>query len=135
MNIHGGMTTTLGYKNTSFYSFKRGHSWCECKRERERQTEGDKYSLSYWSITSSLIHTMLCYLQGPTLHFFCFLAGGILNLRPTLCYFQGLMFSLHEMHSTGPATIVLNLLTKLTVTSLHRKTETWLAWGSAYIIS
>ena len=31
--------------------------WCE----RDRQMEGDKYSLLYWPITASLDRTMLCY--------------------------------------------------------------------------
>ena len=47
--------------------------WCE--READR-TEGDKWRLPHWPITSSLGHTTLCYLQGPTWHFFCFSVGA-----------------------------------------------------------
>ena len=58
---------------------------CVCVREREKErerdgrtdgrTDGDEYRLPYWPITSSLDHTPLSNLQGPTYHFLCFLAG------------------------------------------------------------
>ena len=72
ITIHGWrMTITLFYKNITLALYSRKGLkllWFV------RQTDGGRQNkLLYWPITSSLDRSILCYLQDPTKHFFCFL--------------------------------------------------------------
>ena len=79
-------TTTLDYKTMILIILLGVKASVVWVRETDRQTDRGRWmeTAIFWSITSSLDHTMLCYLQGLTRHFFCLSAGGYSTKSPLL---------------------------------------------------
>ena len=135
-NMNDGIIT-LGYKNiTLTLYFRKGSN--PYRHVRDWQADGDEYRLPYWPITSFLDHTTLCYLQGPTDHFFCFSAkefstGGPLSaLDPSSVITEtGRIWSSRKLrltqdsHPDCPLSHVCTYIYPF-ITPTHFRSTTWL---------